>query len=56
MSDLFTCPWGCGEMIEVDEASVTANVTCPRCGRNCRLKKHEEPDGTSWFELTPHEP
>ncbi len=49
---MFSCPWGCGEMIEVENPFPTKVVTCPRCDRECRLKKHEEPDGESWFELS----
>ena len=55
MAELFACPWGCGEMIEVDEPTSSETVTCPRCGRECRVRRHSEPDGTSWFELTTEE-
>ncbi len=56
MPATYLCPWGCGEMVEVEDPFPTKVVTCPRCDRDCRLTKHEEPDGSIWFELTPHEP
>jgi hypothetical protein len=56
MSDLYSCPWGCGEMIEVDDPYPEKVVTCPRCDRECRLTKHTETDGTTWLDLRTYEP
>ncbi len=55
MSDLFSCPWGCGEMLEVFDPYPNKTVACPRCGRDCKVKAHDEPDGSHWFELVTHE-
>jgi len=55
MSNLYSCPWGCGEMLEVFDPYPDKTVTCPRCERDCKVQKHEESDGTVWLDLVTHE-